>query len=90
MEKTFIGKIHSHNTNLEKDIKYLWLTLTDQDEKNKMENIIKMYNCGNKKYSFSYYKDYSNTKLKITVNKKNKEYNNYKYASLELINMPFS
>lgn len=90
MEKVFIGKIHTHNTDLCKDIKYFWLTLMDTEEKNKMDNMIKTYNHGVIKYSFSYYNDYPNMKLKITVNKKNKEHNIYRYSSIDLINLPFS
>lgn len=90
MEVTFIGRIHEHNNKaLSKNSKYLWLTLIDAEEKYKMGNIIKLFNQGNAKYSFSYYKDYPNMKLKINIPKKKNEYNIYKYSSIDLIKLSF-
>ena len=90
MEVVFIGRLNEHINTYSKDTKYLWLTLVDDKEKNKMDNIMKQYNQGNVKHSFSYYREYPNMKLKINIPKKNKEYNIYKYSSIDLIKMSFS
>jgi len=91
MDITLVGKVQEHNNEmLAKDSKFIWITLTEKDDKNKMENIINLYNRGSINYGFSYFNDYPNKKLKITINKKRNEYNIYNYASLDLIKLPFS
>lgn len=90
MDITLIGKIQEHNNeSLEKDSKFLWITLTDNADKKRMENIIESYNKGVIKYGFSYFRDYPNMKLKITIPKRNKEHNIYNYSSMNLIKMQF-
>lgn len=91
MELELTGIIQDYNNKeFNKNSKYIWLTITESNDICKINNIINTYNSGNTKYSFSFYKDYPNMKLKINIPKKNKEHNILNYTSLNLINIPLN